>query len=151
MTLEITRFLEAPGRRLSIDLSLPGGRLDQDDLRDVEHIRVIGEAFAQHGVLFVEATIEARIVQPCSRCLEPTTTALSIAEEIEVPIAPASDLLDLTPEVLRLVLSSHDPNVICRPDCRGLCAVCGANLNENADHACAKQHDDRTRLKDLLT
>jgi uncharacterized protein len=151
MTLEITRFLDAPGRRLPIDLTLPGGKLDPDELREVESIRVTGEAFAQHGVLFVEAMIEAHIVQPCSRCLEPAATALSIVEEIEIPIAPAADSIDLVPDVLRLVLSSHDPNALCQMNCRGLCTVCGVNLNEFPDHTCAEQDDDRKRMKDLLT
>jgi len=149
--LEITRFLDAPGRRLPIDLTLPGEKLDPDDLCEVQSVRVTGEAFAQHGMLFVEATLDARIVQPCSRCLEPTTTSLTTIEEVEIPIAPAADSVDLVPEVLRLVLSSHDPNVVCKSSCRGLCVVCGANLNEHPDHACAEQDDGRTTLKDLLT
>lgn len=150
MTLEISRFLDAPGRRLPIDLTLPGGKLDPDDLCIVESVRMTGEAFAQHGVLFVEATLEARIVQSCARCLEPAATTLSIVEEIEVPIAPVANSVDVLPEVLRLVLSSHDSNVFCRPDCRGLCPVCGANLNQHPDHACAEPDDYRTTLKDLL-
>jgi len=150
MTLEIARFLDAPGRRLPIDLTLPGGKLDPDDICAVESVRVIGEAFAQHGMLFVEATLEARILQPCVRCLEPATTELTLVEEMEIPIAPAADSVDITPEVLRLVLSSHDPNAVCRRDCRGLCAVCGVNLNDHPDHACSEKDDDRTTLKDLL-
>jgi uncharacterized protein len=25
--------------------------------------------------------------------------------------------------------------ILCRPDCRGLCPVCGASLNDDPDHA----------------
>jgi len=148
--LELARFLDSPGRRLPIDLMLPGGTLGPDDVRRVESVRVLGEAFAQHGMLFVQATLEAKVVQPCARCLEPVTTELSIVEEIEIPIAPTAESVDMTPDVLRLVLSSHDPIVICRPDCRGLCPVCGADLNAEPNHTCLKD-DDRTTLKDLLT
>jgi len=151
MTLDITRFLEAPGRRLPIDVRLSGGKLDPDDLCAVESLRVVGEAFAQHGVLFVEATLEAAIEQPCSRCLEPTRTSLAIVEEMEVPIAPAAHAVDLEPEVLRLVLSAHNANVVCSPGCRGLCPVCGVNRNEEPDHACPAEDEDRRTLKDLLS
>jgi len=151
MMLEITRFLEAPGRRLPIDVTLPGGRLDPDDPCEVKSVRVKGEAFAQHGTLFVHATLQASLVQPCARCLEPTKTSLDLVEEIEIPIAPTAVAVDLTPDVLRLVLSSRKPNVLCKPECLGLCPVCGVNLNEDPKHTCNHEKDNRITLRDWMT
>ena len=33
--------------------------------------------------------------------------------------------------------------LLCRPDCRGLCPQCGENLNEHPDHAHEVQTDSR--------
>jgi len=125
--------------------------IDPDALCCVESVEVAGEAFAQHGSLFLEVTLRAAIVQPCSRCLEPVNAEFATEEEFDVTIPPGVETVDLTPTVLRLVLSAYDPNVRCKTDCRGLCPVCGTNLNEHPDHVCEDDASEPTRLRDLLS
>ncbi len=48
------------------------------------------------------------------------------------------DLLDVLREEMWLAWEQH---VLCRPDCRGLCAACGHNLNEGAC-GCARVDED---------
>jgi len=150
MSLQISKFVANPGRQFPIAVTLPGGTPEPDALCIVETIEVTGEAFAQQGTLFLEASLHARITQPCRRCLEPVTTPLEIRESFEIPIPPHTDTVELLPVVLRLVLSAHDVNVVCRADCRGLCQGCGINLNEHPDHMCKRTGDQPTKLKDFL-
>jgi len=150
MRLDIREYLDSPGRRRPLEITLPGSRETDDDLRVVEQITLDGEAFAQLSTLYVSAHISARLRQPCRRCLTPVATVVELDEEFEVPIPPGADAIDLRPEVLELVLSAHDPNVLCREDCRGLCPVCGVDLNREPHHSC--QTDDRPRtLRDLIS
>ena len=77
---------------------------------------------------------------PCVRCLEPGTNLLEIdAREVDQP--PSRDEELRSPYVLEGNLEvgrwANDALVLalpakplCRPDCAGLCAVCGESLND---------------------
>jgi uncharacterized protein len=96
---------------------------------------------------------QARLVGPCMRCLEPAAPTFEVdAREVSQP-GEADDLsspyvqdgiLDLRAwarDALALVLPTA---LLCREDCAGLCAECGANLNEAApDHAHERAPDPR--------
>jgi DUF177 domain-containing protein len=76
---------------------------------------------------------------PCMRCLKDAAPVLEIdAREVDRP--GAGEELDspyISDESLELGAWAHDAfalamplQVLCRPDCAGLCAVCAADLNE---------------------
>ena len=101
-----------------------------------------------NGVL-VRARINTAAELECSRCLEPVEreVTMDLDEEFHpsvhiltgAPLEAAEDeavqidehhVLDLS-EVVRQYLSTALPlQPLCSPDCRGLCATCGKNLNE---------------------
>jgi uncharacterized protein len=99
---------------------------------------------------------------PCVRCLEPAATELEIdAREVDQPPSRDDELrspyvadgnLDVgrwANDALVLALPSQP---LCRPDCAGLCAVCGESLND-ADPA-AHRHEQggdprMAKLRDL--
>ena len=149
MSLRVAEFLASPGSRLPIDLTLKG-RQDPDSLCTVDSIELTGEAFSQLATLYLEVTLRAKLIQPCRRCLKPVETTLELDEPFEVPIPPNVESVDLLPVVLRLVLSAHEPNVVCREDCRGLCPACGVNLNRHPDHTCKLDGGERRTLRDFL-
>lgn len=86
--------------------------------------------------------IRANVLGECSRCLVPVTQQLD--EGMDVLFSSDPDLIDdpsvyaLSPDVtsvdltmavreeLALRLSAFP---LCRPDCKGLCVTCGADLN----------------------
>jgi DUF177 domain-containing protein len=73
----------------------------------------------------------------CSRCLEPVSgdIAVNIDELFETePLEGETylleeDVIDLEPMVRDALLLELPPAPLCRPDCAGLCATCGANHN----------------------
>jgi len=85
---------------------------------------------------------------PCSRCLEPfpwsldaevAFTAVPVAAESEPKTPPVDDdsivrapggRVDLTAVASEMVYLNLPLKPICRPDCRGLCPTCRANLNQ---------------------
>jgi uncharacterized protein len=85
-----------------------------------------------------------RLSGPCMRCLAPAAPPLEIDarevsqpgerdEELESPYVSghAPVLLDLHAWARgALALAVGGDPILCRPDCAGLCAVCGADLNE---------------------
>ncbi len=150
MPISVLEFLDRPGRRLPVHAVLGGSDAEVDGVRTIGEIQIDGEAFAQLSTLYVDADITAHIAQPCRRCLAPIDILFTLHESFTFPIPPQAEALDVRPYVIELVLSSHDANVLCRPDCRGLCAICGADLNRHSDHRHAAGNDGRRKLGDFL-
>ncbi|HYI99512.1 MAG TPA: DUF177 domain-containing protein [Thermoleophilaceae bacterium] len=91
---------------------------------------------------------------PCMRCLEPAAPRFEVdAREVEQPGVPDEELsspyvdadgeLDLAAWARDAVALALPAQITCRPDCAGLCAHCGANLNEEHDHAHEAEPDPR--------
>ena len=103
---------------------------------------------------------DAALDGPCMRCLEDAETAVDVdAREIDQPgggedlrspyLAGADlDVHAWARDSLALALPTQ---IVCRADCRGLCAICGENLNEaGPEHAHEREPDPRfAKLGDL--
>jgi uncharacterized protein len=96
---------------------------------------------------------QAAVAGPCMRCLEPAAPQLNIdvrevfqpggGEELESPYV-RREVLDLRAWARDSLALSLPARLLCRPDCLGLCAVCGANLNQaGAGHAHPRSPDPR--------
>jgi DUF177 domain-containing protein len=117
---------------------------------------------------YLEGDAAASVSQQCSRCLKPieTPVATHFAEQYYATIdvvsgdpktaAPpdaktiGSDFrIDLTPLLREEVILATPLAPLCRPDCEGLCAVCGRDLNLEP-HAHDSLVDDRwDKLREL--
>lgn len=97
-----------------------------------------------------ELRFPARLHGPCYRCLKDAVLDLSIrAREYQATSPGESDELR-TPYVAENQLQLSDwardaiavelpQQILCRPDCAGLCPMCGQDLNENPH----EHEDDR--------
>jgi uncharacterized protein len=106
-----------------------------------------------HSIM-ARAHVSTAIDGYCSRCLKAVVAPIDI--DIEEVALPSIDIdtglpidLDAEPDALRLddhheldlgepireAISLAEPiALLCRPDCRGLCLVCGIDLNAVTDH-----------------
>ena len=104
--------------------------------------------------ILARAHLTTAIEGYCSRCLQPVVAPIDV--DIEEEVLPSIDIdsgLPLNradePDALRLddhheldlgepvreAISLAEPiSLLCRPDCRGLCLVCGVDLNTVTDH-----------------
>jgi uncharacterized protein len=125
-----------------------------DDLRLAAPID--GEVRLSHTgrSILARAALTTALEEHCARCLTPIAAPISVWVEEEA--LPSVDLetghaLDVSsePDVLRLddhheldleqpireAISLAEPIApLCRPDCLGLCIVCGAELNDAPGH-----------------
>ena len=110
-----------------------------------EGILVTGEAF---GVAKTE----------CSRCLEPLDHGFRVAfQELfaysgqsEDELTVIDNSVDINQVVRDAVVISFPFQPVCNENCLGLCANCGANLNDHPDHAHEEEIDPRwAELKKL--
>ena len=150
MPISVLEFLDRPGRRLPVHVVLDGSDVEADGVRTIGTILLDGEAFAQLSTLYLDVDIAARIAQPCRRCLAPIEALFRLRESCTLPIPPQAKTVDVRPHVVELVLSAHDPNVLCRPDCRGLCPVCGEDLNRHPEHRHAADDGGRRTLGEFF-
>ena len=100
-----------------------------------------------------------RLTGPCMRCLEDAAAEVRVdAREVDQPgggdelsspyvAAEELDLRSWARDALALALPTQ---IFCDAECRGLCAACGANLNEDPDHAHEAAPDPRwAKLSEL--
>lgn len=103
-----------------------------------------------------------RIEGPCMRCLEPAIAEAEVDareidqsntddEELRSPYV-VEDELDLGRWTHDAALLALPTRILCRPDCAGLCPVCGESLNDAdpADHEHEATPDPRwAKLNEL--
>ena len=53
----------------------------------------------------------------------------------------AGEEIDITSSIKRNLLLNLPMKVVCKEDCKGLCSICGSNLN-HGDCGCDKTHID---------
>src|SRR5215470_3972899 len=105
---------------------------------------------ATTGTVFTLA-FDARLHGPCYRCLDDAVLDVPIRareyqaadpedEELTTPYLVESrlELSDWARDAVALALPDQ---ILCRPDCAGLCPVCGKNLNDEP-HEHEEEHGD---------
>lgn len=102
--------------------------------------------------IYIRGKLKSSMSLPCVRCLEEAKVPIDIDLDdlffYPPQIAPEGEfrvgddgMIDLGPLVRELSLLGVPIKVLCRPDCLGLCQVCGQNLNEG-DCGCVEEEID---------
>lgn len=105
--------------------------------------------------LLIQGDVDLTVSIPCSRCLKevPTDIHFSVHKELKLEDSAVSDEeaedmdyltgfnLDIDRLIYEEILVNWPMKVLCREDCRGICSVCGRNLN-NGDCDCQRTEPD---------
>jgi len=155
-TFDIGRLMlsSGEGRRLELDVpvdpfefggqlySVPGDHVDA--ALDVSHTT---------SGYSLRLRFDAGLAGPCMRCLEDAAHGVEVdAREVDQPgggeelSSPylEDDELDVKSWARDALALALPTQIVCRPECLGLCPVCGENLNEaGPDHAHEREPDTR--------
>ena len=114
------------------------------------------------GVLLMHGTVETTLHGVCDRCAKPFTrektveyetllaTELENGENDDIVLLDRDCQLDLDELLGDVFILDLDTKNLCSPDCKGICAGCGANLNEEPCR-CKREIDPRlAKLAQLL-
>lgn len=119
---------------------------------------------ASTGTVF-ELRFDARLHGPCFRCLGDAVLDVPIEAREYQAASPGGDeelqsqyleddKLDLSAWGRDAIALELPDKILCRPDCAGLCAVCGKNLNDEPHDHGEPEPDSRwsalAELKDRL-
>ncbi|WRH25134.1 DUF177 domain-containing protein [Arthrobacter sp. JZ12] len=104
---------------------------------------------AVHEGILVSGTVDVEVSGECGRCLDPIAYGSSVDvqelfyydapelaedEEEDVQRMVENDSVDLEPVLRDAVVTSLPFQPVCREDCPGLCAECGARLEDHPGH-----------------
>jgi uncharacterized protein len=101
--------------------------------------------------LLIQVKMYASTFTECSRCLSEFSQPLEVAftdlyafSKNSITdsglILPENGKIDLAPVLREEMLVAMPINPLCNPDCKGLCPVCGENLNKANHHDHAQEH-----------
>ncbi|MEO0211550.1 MAG: DUF177 domain-containing protein [candidate division WOR-3 bacterium] len=141
------RLEDIKGDGLSLELQL--------ELTDLDTVKLSGPVIIHAKAIRAGKKIRLRmdlsftLILPCSRCLKETEHMFSESEEFifiraPAPVVPEQQLededlvtqfftgeeIDIAPLIRETIILSVPIKPLCKPDCKGLCPVCGADRNE---------------------
>ena len=117
-----------------------------DDVKDypdvvefVEPVRIEGTLKNEDDVFVLDAVAKTTALMECSCCLTPVRKELSFeikerfahtGRDDEETETFTGDQIDLADFVKRGIIGELPMRVECREDCKGLCPICGKDLND---------------------
>jgi uncharacterized protein len=156
------RLTAGEGRRLELDVALDALQFGGEQY-EIEP-RVVPAAFdisaMTRGGYALRLRFEASLHGPCMRCLEPALPRVAVdarevdqpggGEELSSPYVK-DDVLDVHAWARDALVLALPAQLLCKDDCLGLCAICGADLNTaDAEHAHEREPDPRwAKLSEL--
>jgi uncharacterized protein len=163
--IDLDRLSLAPGEGRRLELEVDPGKLD---LGGSEYTFCGGRVPVRLDVsrtatgYALRLRFSGHLEGPCVRCLEPAQLPLEVdVREVDQPAAQDEELLSpyVSEGLLDLTGWAHDAlalalpqQVVCRPECAGLCPVCGQSLNdaEPSAHDHPSEPDPRwAKLREL--
>ena len=161
MLLELRKILTNPGASVPFETSLDLYEMAFGSCCPLtEPVVVSGPVRNTAGVLELKGEVRTTLHAVCDRCasaferevcypVEAVLVSDEVTDSYENPwvfelVDGCADLDDIVTTVLVLNMPSQ---LLCKPDCKGLCCKCGKNLN---DGPCDCQKDVDPRLEALL-
>ena len=132
----------------TFEIDIPPEKLD---IQDVVKKRVKGELVVEKrgNIIEIKGVIHYTLRLTCARCLEEFDKDMDekvhlllrkgkerILREKELTdedidtVYITTDVFDIAPEIRDIILLSVPIKPLCKEDCKGLCPICGKNLNE---------------------
>jgi len=139
------------------EFEMDGIELDVGYCRFIEPIKVKMVVAKTKDGFTVGGYVKTALEHPCTRCLKPTRLEINgVIEALYLPESMRKNVKEERLETLKNIVYYHETEfdlseriveaivvevpekVLCKPDCKGLCPFCGADLNEEENHVCDK-------------
>jgi len=163
-TIDLRRLRLRPGevRQEALDVELEpfhlGGQRYEASPATIPVELEISQA---SGATVFDLRFHARVAGPCMRCLGFADAELDIAaRELHDPAAPPADelrsdyvvddRLDVGTWARDAIALGLPEQILCRPDCAGLCPTCGKDLNVEPHEHAERELDPRWAVLDEL-
>jgi uncharacterized protein len=124
---------DIPKDGMELSESQDAGALDlaRDDLRFVSPISISAFITRDKDEAYVRLTAKGKLEITCARCLSPYSIDFKRDFDLSYDLKGKTSL-DLTEDIRQEIILEYPLKPLCRQDCKGLCQVCGKNLNEGS-------------------
>ena len=151
MIVDISKIVGADGESLTYS-----GEIKFEDL--VNPVYVSGAVKNYSNQYVISCDIKTTFDAQCARCLEETKKEIETSfeemigsEDCPEYLTIVQNTIDIDEAVYTCVNFSLSQKFLCKESCKGLCFVCGTNLNENECNCDKEVTDPRFDvLKKLL-
>ena len=154
MFLDLSDLFRGEGAVLHLERHIDTGKdSEREDDRFVHGIDCVADIANKAGIVTLSAIAVYDYRAPCDRCAEETTRRFTLPvvhtlvtqlndEDNDDYIVLENGQLDLDGLIYEDVLLELPMRFLCKEDCKGLCVMCGRNLNLGSC-GCKKPVDPR--------
>lgn len=128
MKISINHFKDNKSIVLEEELSPEDLDLDIGVMHFPQNLQLRVEAWKSDDDLTVDAHIEGVRNFTCSLCLEEFDNLFEKDISLHYDIK-GLDSIVIDQDIRDEIILEHPIRILCKPECRGLCPFCGANLN----------------------
>ncbi|MCD6363911.1 MAG: DUF177 domain-containing protein [Synergistetes bacterium] len=173
MIIEVEELERNPGKVIEFffEESLDAFEYRGENVEFSEDVVVEGGAVKVKDGFMVWGEINTAIRLRCSRCLKVFDLPIKVEFEVEYRRGAEKfsgrerslkdedfrvsyfegDSIDIEEDIKQFIILSIPMKPLCREDCKGLCPVCGKNLNEGECNCSQELYDPRwSALKELM-
>ena len=155
MKINIASVLRNDGASKAFSGNVELGTFDYmgSTLQFAEPVLIEGKVYSIGGALEISAKITGEYKTECSRCGQPIVGKLSgelfesldsdFSDIDEECISISGNVIDISGSVEACIFESIPLQPLCREDCKGLCPVCGIDLNKNECNCETEVYDPR--------
>ena len=149
MIIDISKVVKSINKEVSEEVSIEmdsfESRLGEFPILQKSPV-VLNIKNQENKTLFITGAVDIKVGIPCGRCLEevPTHICFDIDKKLAIEDSTLIDdemeendyLIGLELDVEKLfyaeILVNWPMKVLCKEDCKGICNVCGMNLNKGS-------------------
>lgn len=121
-----------PAEEIVLQEEIPASELDLDTGQIKFHsgLKVRAVVSRITNAVSVDLNLRAQALAECSRCLEEFSIEINRNLKLNYCFDDDSPVIDLVPKIREDIITGYPIKLLCQAGCRGLCPVCGRNLNE---------------------
>ena len=103
---------------------------EPEEIEVSKPIKVTARLKKEIDFIHLKGEISVNLKLHCSRCLEDFKKDFRYNLNLEFPVRREQTSIDITEALRQELILNYPFKILCSPDCKGLCPVCGANLNK---------------------
>lgn len=143
MKIQLKELFDIVGEAKKIDYEIDGAVLGEySSYSFAAPIAVKGLAENRAGVVTLKINVSSTMNLVCDRCLDEFTRdyvfsfehtlVRSVSGDNDEYVVCENNILDLDELVMSDFILQLPTKILCREECRGLCSICGQNLNKGS-------------------
>ncbi len=128
MRIKLDKIKDVP-IELSEDIDAKRWEMDSFDVKFIKNIHLDCRFIRDGKKIIAECNVLTHRLIICSRCMEESEREVRESFKLSYPASSGNGYIEVDNDIRQEILLNFPMKVLCKPDCRGICPGCGANLN----------------------